>query len=240
MFVFAPELLLTPDERAVFDKHGSDTAETLIDGMCLWEAVIGLEAVAYAKIKSQPGFDRYDHTTHDLSVLTPFQKNVYGMREAVGGSFALRDRVTGWVPTLQLAWAIAHEVYDYDESFDFEFCPWFLEHCIDYETVVVRPDWLLQVRNIHEIIYQSRMDAEGWFVTDEYRLERRDDLRAFEDDYGAWRHVLERAIENRNPIHRRALREVRANNPQEFNRLSDFCRGAFNVRLDAELDRFNW
>lgn len=184
------------------------------DAMCIWEAVVVFETSAFAKQKK--GVE-----------LSPIEKVIQDWHGDVGAA-EMRSTVTVWIPILNLAWRVANEVYDYEDCFDYEFCPWFIRHCIHHESMTVREDWLQQVRKIHEIQKQELMEREGWGISNQGYLT---------GGYDAWRVVIEKAIKNRNPVHRQALRAL---SPREFEKLSIFCYAAFTVNLKEELDAHPW
>ena len=84
--------------------------------MCLWEDVI-------RRIKEEP-------ETSPLQVA-----------RMDGGTANLRLEVLQLAEPCAQAWAVA-EALGYQEAFDWEFCPWFLDACVGMEGgPTLRPNW---------------------------------------------------------------------------------------------------
>ena len=64
------------------------------------------------------------------------------MRRAASGEgmAALRSRVCDYAGDAETAWKIAQSC-GFDSPFDWEFCPWFVAACVDWETGGLVPDW---------------------------------------------------------------------------------------------------
>lgn len=104
--------------EVVYEKADLMTPEVLADAaMCLWEVV---------------------HCPLD-----PF-KPVKGWedRKWWEGWAAFRDKVREeFAPVAHAAWVLATDAGYCDGAFDWEFCPWFMADCIDWDTGAVRDDW---------------------------------------------------------------------------------------------------
>lgn len=185
-----------------------ECGETLFDAMCMWEAVIDVETAAWAKVKSKPGFKRYDSSTYDETDLTPLEKAVSDWHGNVG-SCEMRTTVAEWIFYLQSAWQLAHHVYDFEDCFDYEFCPWFLKHCIDHSSMTVRKDWVLQVRRIQDLQLSDLMAEAGWRVSPLGYLVVSDNEK-FSSSFSLYRHVLKKAIKYQNPHYIAAIQKVNA------------------------------
>ena len=235
MLTIAPEILLTHEEKDVFYKFTNPNCEMdLVDAMCLWEAVVDIEFTGWAKVKNKPGFERYDASTHDLSDMTSLERAINDWHSDVG-SFEMRTAVAGWVRTLQIAWQVAGEVYGYEECFDYEFCPWFLKHCIDHNDMTVRRDWLQQVRRIDETQLLDLMDSGGWRLVHTGNIMCLKSAGKFDCDYDAWLHVLERGVKNRSPLHQKALRRLQSSGSREYEKIHAVAYAAFKVDLNEVI-----
>ncbi len=99
----------------------SVTTEDLIEaGMCLWEACLET---------------------------TP--KNFITMRET-WGTAETRSRVASFAKPCHLAWEHAHNVLDFQEPFDWEWCPAWLEVCVDDDFDLVTMNVTTQAQMVME------------------------------------------------------------------------------------------
>ncbi len=98
------------------------TSIDLIDAaMCLWEDVLDSLGMPAREL----------HRHHDAVI------NARRSR----GTAALRWLVAALAEPCHRAWEHAQRAHGYEDCFDWEWCPWFLRHCVNWETVTVRPDW---------------------------------------------------------------------------------------------------
>ena len=127
--------LLTEDEQAAVARTHITCEDMMFGSMCLWEVIIDAK------------YSAWDRTARKIKAeASPFEKAVDAWGDV--GSLEQRSTVCSWVRTCEEAWLIARDVYDYDDCYDFEFCPWFIQNCVDHYTWTVKPDWILQVRKL--------------------------------------------------------------------------------------------
>jgi hypothetical protein len=104
------------------------------DAMCLWEAILD--------------------TKSDIPDLAEYFETK--------GTAEVRMEVLNLVDTLSAAYLLATD-NDYDECFDWDFCPWFVMNCIDFSTPLsVKPDWKDRVMSLtseHESIAEREMNT---------------------------------------------------------------------------------
>ena len=61
------------------------------------------------------------------------------------GTCQLRHDVMQLVEPLHIAWGVYVNAQDYDSSFDWEFTPWFLAKCVDWDAetgATLKADWI--------------------------------------------------------------------------------------------------
>jgi hypothetical protein len=102
----------------------SNTDHDIIDAaMCLWEACLELEKEHYVKFR-----------------------DMHGAAET-------RDRVAYFAGHCHDAWVHAHTTLGYDEPFDWDWCPRWLDHCVDVDFDLVVIDCTTQAQIVMEDLY---------------------------------------------------------------------------------------
>lgn len=77
------------------------------------------------------------------------------------GTACIRNNISELAPQVHMAWELAKQL-GFDDAFDWEFCPWFVRECIDWETVTIRPNWIeivleeFQTPIIYDLIITKR------------------------------------------------------------------------------------
>lgn len=97
------------------------SADLVDAAMCLWEDVIERLAKPEREAKR-----------HDLAVQEA---------KAYRGMARMRKDIAALAEPCHLAWEYAQRAHAYEDSFDWEWCPWFLRHCVNWETVRLRTNW---------------------------------------------------------------------------------------------------
>lgn len=114
---------LTPDERRGLIWPMTDTLR-MEAAMCLWEAAMELRS--------------------DIQQLDDYWNDV--------GTVEMRHLIMTFSDPLHLAWHIHQRSADDDVlvPFDWEFSPWFLDYCIDWDRFgpSLKPNWADLARNL--------------------------------------------------------------------------------------------
>jgi hypothetical protein len=98
-----------------------EPADLIDSAMCLWEDV--MERLAKPEKEAK---------RHDLAV----KDARYRM-----GTAGLRWKVAALAEPCHVAWEYAQRAHGYEECFDWEWAPWFLRRCVEWDGVTLRPDW---------------------------------------------------------------------------------------------------
>lgn len=81
---------------------------------------------------------------------------------------------------------------------------------------------------------------EGWFVGADSpdggpRIERNVEEDEFETDFAAWRHVINRGVQDRSPPHWMALDVIRQHNATEWERITYYAAGMGFIDLSMAM-----
>lgn len=208
------QLLLTDEEKARVDKYlPPETSHYLTNAMVIWEWFL-----------EQPS---------DTSDRCQYHENV--------GVCELRDNMANFAAVVDLAF---HLIPDnmYQEAFDFEFVPRFMETYVTWDTVkgpALHPKWLDCLRRsysgeefawVHpdEPFDVQQAQREGWAFSNgsdgSMEIHRLDDAEVFTGDDAVAIHILNLARSN-SDYHLQALKLVKAEGGPEWSRLFYIAQG---------------
>ena len=117
----------TPDGFRVVSAPESDRETLEENAACLWEAALAANG-------------QYGATGSASREAAPDWARAMLERWDNWGAVEMRATVCALAGDVESAWKIAQSC-GFDSPFDWEFCPWFIAACVDWETGGLVPDW---------------------------------------------------------------------------------------------------